>query len=80
MKQEKKLKDFLIDRKIAVESRDRIPLLIWRGRIVCVAGVEVSEAFKVTGGGDLYEVAIEETSQEGLQRQADRPSDQEARR
>ena len=68
MKSEKKLKDFLIDRKIAVESRDRIPLLIWRGRIVCVAGVEVSEAFKVTGGGDLYEVAIEETSQEGVQR------------
>ena len=80
MPSEKKLKDFLIDRKIAVESRDRIPLLVWRGRIVCVAGVEVSEAFKVTGGGDLYEVAFEETSQEGVQRQADRSSHREARR
>ena len=80
MKQEKKLKDFLIDRKIAVESRDRIPLLVWRGKIVCVAGVEVSEAFKVTGGGDLYEVAIEEESQEGVQREADRQAHREARR
>ena len=80
MKQEKKLKDFLIDRKIAVESRDRIPLLVWRGRIVCVAGVEVSEAFKVTGGGDLYEVAIEEESQEGIQREADRQAHRETRR
>ena len=51
----KKLKDFLIDRKVPVERRDRIPLLIWNGEIVWVAGVEISERFKVTGdGGDLY--------------------------
>lgn len=58
---EKKLKDVLIDRKIAARIRDRIPLLIWNGAIVWVAGVEVSEKFKVTGGdADRYEVSIEE--------------------
>ena len=73
MSREKKLKDFLIDRKIPIESRDRIPLLLWSGKIVCVTGVEISEAFKVTGGGDLYEVSIDEqTDQEGVRREADR--------
>jgi tRNA(Ile)-lysidine synthase len=74
MSQEKKLKDFLIDRKIPIESRDRIPLLVWRGKIVCVTGVEISEIFKVTdSGGDLYEVSIEEQEgQEGVQRETDR--------
>jgi tRNA(Ile)-lysidine synthase len=58
---EKKLKEVLIDRKIAARVRDRIPLLIWNGAIVWVAGVEVSEKFKVTGGdADRYEVSIEE--------------------
>ena len=61
MAHDKKLKDFLIDRKIAATSRDRIPLLIWNDTIVWVAGVEVSERFKVTGeNADLYEVAIEQ--------------------
>ncbi|HJT17979.1 MAG TPA: tRNA lysidine(34) synthetase TilS [Thermoanaerobaculia bacterium] len=79
MQREKKLKDFLIDRKIAVESRDRIPLVLWQNKIVCVAGVEISELFKVTGGGDRYEVLIEEeTGQEGIQRQADRPPHRQA--
>ena len=60
MTQDKKLKDFLIDRKIGAALRDRIPLLIWNGEIVWVAGVEVSERFKVTGPeGALYEVMVE---------------------
>jgi tRNA(Ile)-lysidine synthase len=64
MSHDKKLKDFLIDRKIAAMSRDRIPLLLWNDTIVWVAGIEVSELFKVTGEtGDLYEVAIEQTHQ-----------------
>ena len=73
MLQMKKLKDFLIDRKIAVEARDRIPLLVWNGAIVWIAGVEISEAFKVRdGAGELYEVVFDEESQEGVQPQADR--------
>ncbi|HEV7570181.1 MAG TPA: tRNA lysidine(34) synthetase TilS [Thermoanaerobaculia bacterium] len=64
MAHDKKLKDLLIDRKIAATSRDRIPLLLWNDTIVWVAGVEVSELFKVTGEtADLYEVAIEQTHQ-----------------
>jgi tRNA(Ile)-lysidine synthase len=56
----KKLKDFLIDRKIAVDLRDRLPLLLWNDEIVWVAGVEVSERFKVTGAvADRYEVWLE---------------------
>jgi tRNA(Ile)-lysidine synthase len=56
----KKLKDFLIDRKVAKEARDRLPLLIWNGEIVWIAGVEVSERFKVRdGGGDLYAATID---------------------
>jgi tRNA(Ile)-lysidine synthase len=71
MAHDKKLKDFLIDRKIAATSRDRIPLLLWNDTIVWVAGVEVSELFKVTGEtADLYEVAIEQTHQ-GVRRSRD---------
>ena len=57
---DKKLKDFLIDRKIDAGIRDSIPLLLWNGEIVWVAGVEVSERFKVTDpAGVLYEVRLE---------------------
>jgi len=68
---DKKLKDFLIDRKIAADLRDRIPLLLWNGAIAWVAGVEVSERFRVTGAGDLYEVRLERAGDEdqtGIQR------------
>ena len=70
MSQPKKLKDFLIDRKIDAGVRDRIPLLVWNGEVVWVAGVEVSERFKVRGaGGVLCEVWIDERdSATGLQR------------
>ena len=58
----KKLKDFLIDRKIPAEIRDRIPLLLCNDEIVWVAGVEVSERFKVTDpAGVSYEVWLEGT-------------------
>ena len=63
----KKLKDFLIDRKIAADIRDHIPLLLWNDEIVWVAGVEVSERFKVTSParGMLYEVWTEGTGESG---------------
>ena len=46
----KKLKDFLIDRKIAVDFRDRLPLLLWNDEIVWVAGVAVGERFAAEEG------------------------------
>jgi tRNA(Ile)-lysidine synthase len=65
MPRDKKLKDFLIDRKIPADERDRLPLLIWNGEIVSIAGIEVSERFKVTSpAGALYEVVLEDASQE----------------
>ncbi len=74
--QEKKLKEFLIDRKIDAERRDRIPLLVWNGTIVWVAGVEVSEQFRVSDGpGDRYEVVVEEEDQEDIQREGHRQAD-----
>lgn len=60
MSHDKKLKDFLIDRKIAVEVRDSLPLLLWNDQIVWVGGVEISDAFKVTDpAGEQYEVWLE---------------------
>lgn len=67
----KKLKDLLIDRRIAAEARDRLPLLLWNGEIAWVAGVEVSERFKVTGtGGVLYEVWLEDAGDTHSEHQA----------
>ena len=69
MKGSKKLKDFLIDRKIPAEQRDRLPLLVADGEIAWVAGVEVSECFRVTGShGILYEVWTERASAADEQR------------
>ncbi len=61
MAQPKKLKDFLIDRKIPADARDRLPLVLHDGEIVWIAGVEVSEKFKVTSpaAGDAWELRME---------------------
>lgn len=75
----KKLKDFLIDRKIAADLRDRLPLLLWNDEIVWIGGVEVSERFKVSTvpAGRLYEVWMEGSGAEHhsrLHRGSDRGS------
>lgn len=58
---EKKLNELLIDRKIPKESRDRIPLLLWNGEIVWIAGVEIGERFKVTEPWrETFEVSLTE--------------------
>ena len=56
---EKKLKDFFIDRKVPVVERDLIPLVTCGGAIAWIAGVEVSECFKVDGDGDLYLLTLQ---------------------
>jgi tRNA(Ile)-lysidine synthase len=45
----KKLQDFFVDRKIARERRDAVPIVVdEHDRIVWVAGYEIDEAFRVT--------------------------------
>ncbi|HEX7418376.1 MAG TPA: tRNA lysidine(34) synthetase TilS [Thermoanaerobaculia bacterium] len=62
----KKLKDFLIDRKIAAEERDRIPVLVWNGEIIWVGGLEVANRFEVTGlAGASFEVVLEHEEGKG---------------
>ncbi|HEY5611542.1 MAG TPA: tRNA lysidine(34) synthetase TilS, partial [Thermoanaerobaculia bacterium] len=57
---QKKLNEFLIDRKIPSELRDRLPLLTWNGQIVWIGGVEVSDDFKVTDPArEVFEVTVE---------------------
>lgn len=67
MHNSKKLKDFLIDRKIAAGLRDRLPLLLCNDEIVWVAGVAVSERFKVTDppAGVSYQVWLEDSGGSG---------------
>lgn len=57
-----KLKDFLINRKVPREARDRLPLVVWNGEIVWIAGVAVSERFKTTEGGDIYVLSVQSRS------------------
>lgn len=45
-----KLKDFFIARKVPRALRDRIPLLVRDGEVICVCGVEVSEEYRVPAG------------------------------
>jgi len=46
---QKKLQDFLVDRKVARVERDRVPLVVDQNdRILWVAGYEIDEAFRVT--------------------------------
>ncbi len=59
LRREKKLKEFLIDRKVPREDRDRLPLLTWKREIIWVGGVEVSERFKVESSDrEIYEVSL----------------------
>ena len=65
----KKLKDVLNERRIDADVRDRLPLLVWNGEIVWMAGVGVSERYRVTGaGGVVYEVWTDDRDQADLQR------------
>ncbi|MEO8217224.1 MAG: tRNA lysidine(34) synthetase TilS [Acidobacteriota bacterium] len=59
MMEQKKLTDFMIDRKIPAKERDRIPLLTWNGQVIWVPGIEVSEDFKVRNGDqNVFEIRI----------------------
>lgn len=68
LRREKKLNEFLIDRKIPLEIRDSLPLLTWNHEIVWVGGVEISEKFKVTDPPrEVYEISITRAAAEEKQ-------------
>lgn len=48
MEHDKKLKDYLIDHKIDVNLRNKIPLIVYNSNIVWVAGCTISDDYKIT--------------------------------
>lgn len=46
-RKDKKLKDFLIDRKVPSYDKDKIPIICSGDKIIWVFGVEISEDFKI---------------------------------
>jgi tRNA(Ile)-lysidine synthase len=56
----KSVKELMIDRRIAREKRDRIPLLTWCDELLWVPTAALAERFRVgPRTGDLYEATIE---------------------
>ncbi len=47
LKKEKKLKDFLIDKKIPIKERNSLPLILSNEKIAWIVGIEISEVFKI---------------------------------
>ena len=45
---EKKVKDFFIDQKIDRKKRDQIPIILSDDQIIWLAGLRISDNFKVT--------------------------------
>ena len=55
----KKLKAFLIDRKVPSRLRDYIPVLADGNEILVIAGVEISEKVKVEDVPTCFKVVVE---------------------
>lgn len=47
MKGSKKIKDFFIDLKIPMEKREKIPILVNRGKVAWIMGHRIDERFKI---------------------------------
>ena len=48
----KKLNDYFTDKKVDVDIRDLIPLLVVQNQVCVVAGLDVSEKVKIDGNTD----------------------------
>ena len=65
MERDKKLKDFLVDRKVPRATRDLIPVVLnGKGDIVWVGGIEISQKAALEGveGEEAIEIRIEDLS------------------
>ena len=56
----KKLKSFLIDKKVPQRKRDILPVLADENQVFVIAGVEISDLVKVEGVPTAYSVEIKE--------------------
>jgi tRNA(Ile)-lysidine synthetase-like protein len=54
-----KLKSLLIDRRVPLAERDRLPLVVAGDRLVWVPGVTLDEAFRLRGEGDCWLAELE---------------------
>lgn len=54
----KKLKSFMIDKKIPVRLRDNIPVLAYENEIYAIAGVEISDKVKVEDVPNAYLITV----------------------
>ena len=46
----KKLKEYLIDCKIPLRKRDKLPLLCYNDKVLAIFGLEISDDVKITDG------------------------------
>lgn len=54
----KKLKEYLIDKKIPVRIRDKLPLLCYNEEVLAVCGVEISDRVRLSGGTAAAEIVF----------------------
>lgn len=54
----KKLKSFLIDKKIPARLRDNLPVLAYENEIYAIAGVEISDKVKVENVPNAYLISV----------------------
>ena len=54
----KKLKEYLIDKKIPVRIRDKLPLLCYNEEVLVVCGLEISDRVRLRDGGKAAEIVF----------------------
>ncbi|MDD3831781.1 MAG: tRNA lysidine(34) synthetase TilS [Clostridia bacterium] len=55
----KKLKDYLIDKKIPVNMRDQLILLAHGQDILAIVGVEISDSIRTDNNSDIYKLTLD---------------------
>jgi tRNA(Ile)-lysidine synthase len=66
MKGSKKLKDYLIDKKIPRRERDGIPLLVDEENIIWVVGLQMNHDYRITSGTrNVVKISIHEYNTDG---------------